>query len=441
MTVTLPFLDDEANREWVLRIERAREPEEQRYRQRKGEITADFVGRGLHSSTAFLGALRDEELNHLRELIRIGREELFAVVEARNIRLSDEDVNAVTAHFQDAFRRHGQVIQDEQRTLAKERGLPSIAGKTLQMLLDQAMHQETVVEVSLRAIELRRKQEAEAKTTAGGSTQPAHPGHEVGAEAAPMTTPQLSRIEINVADILDAARTIPVQEKRTCSNLDADWVSCNTYITWARRGLAEGDDCGLSNCVVNAKRAVCRRIDALLRANHVYPFMSTHYPERMEALTQLGIDIPGIVHDLVISPRNVMEHDYDRPNADAAKHALQLADLLLRATQDEYARKAIVALNWGILGGWSVSEGKMAAWFRAHGREPMLFIDVFEEPRAAKIVDGANKEVRYAHLDSFRADEAIELAKILRQHYSGKSRSEASLPAFYYEEMKRQGGF
>ena len=241
--------------------------------------------------------------------------------------------------------------------------------------------------------------------------------------------------------MIDAARTIPARNACTCLNLDLGWLAYDVYMTWARRGFEEGDAYGLSNCVVYAKRAVCRRIDALLWSHHLRGFMGSNYPKKIETLGRIGIPIPGIVHELVIDPRNAMEHVYEGPNAASAERALGLADLLLRATQEEDARRPIVALNWGILGGSSSSAEGMTVRFRGHGREPMLFIDVFAEPHSVKIVDGANNEVRYTELDSFKPGEAIELARIISRHYSEQSEGESGSMAVYYQEMKRQGGF
>lgn len=438
--MTMSFLDEAAEGEWVLRIERAREPEGKRHGNEKAQLRADFTSRGLISSSAFFSALRDEDLNHLRQLIRIAREELFTVVEARNIRLSNDDVKAIMAHLQESVRERGEQIQQEQRHLARERGLPSLADKQLQMMIDQAIHKEVAVEVSIRALEVRRKQEADGETTATGLPPTRSSRLAVTTGEAPSDITRLRRIKISVAELLDAARTIPTREVHRCSDLDGNWVSSSTYMDWARCGLAAEDDCGLSNCVAYAKRAVCRRIDALLLANHLHPFSSRKYPDRMKALTDIGIDIPGIVHELVISPRNVMEHAYERPNAAAATHALELADLLLRATQEEDDRKAVVALNWCILGGMSISDGKMDCWFHKYTEDSMLFVDPFEEPKSAKIVDGGNLEVRFARLDSFEAADAVELAKILRKNCSAGSSTDTSYPAAYYHTMKQQGG-
>src|SRR5206468_2529924 len=89
---------------------------------------------------------------------------------------------------------------------------------------------------------------------------------------------------------------------------------------------------------------------------HVFASRNQSYPVRIEALTQIGIRIPSIVRDLVIEPRNILEHTYELPSKRQAQHALDVADLMLRATDSEDSRGIIVALNWRVLGSYSCSD-------------------------------------------------------------------------------------
>ena len=47
MTMTLPFLDEDVERELIHRIERAREPQDRNHRERMAAIAADRCGRGM----------------------------------------------------------------------------------------------------------------------------------------------------------------------------------------------------------------------------------------------------------------------------------------------------------------------------------------------------------------------------------------------------------
>jgi hypothetical protein len=245
---------------------------------------------------------------------------------------------------------------------------------------------------------------------------------------------------ISPQDLLDAGRTIPIGEIATCNWL-GDYVPSAEFLHWARRGLTAGDAQGLSDAITYAKRAVASRIDALVLFNHLRPFLRSTYPRKMEALDQLGLEVPDVVHDLVIDPRNDLEHEYSWPQANTARHAVGIADLLLRATQSEYDRTSIVAVQWNINGSQLISPSGEVVTFQGFGPRTMLFIDVFEEMPAAKIVDPTVPEIRSVALASFDEEQALSLAELLRRNYSGSHLSQSGRGPSYYREMKRQGQF
>ena len=73
----------------------------------------------------------------------------------------------------------------------------------------------------------------------------------------------------------------------------------------------------------------------------------------------------------------------------------------------------------------------------------MLFIDIFDDPPTAKIVDPANREVCTADIESFYRDQSTKLAQLLRNNYSQTQtwfESHKQFPMFD-QKKKRQGGF
>ena len=240
-------------------------------------------------------------------------------------------------------------------------------------------------------------------------------------------------------DLLDAARTIPMGTIGTCHWLDR-WIPAARLLEWSRRGLEEGDEYGLSNALTYAKRAVANRIDVLIRYNHLTPFARAGYHDKVRALQQIGVRVPGVVHDHVLDPRNQLEHEYRIPDGDTARHASEIAELFVTATDPEYGRSSIVAVNWNVMGSQAIGPFGVRIAFQGFGNDPMLFIDVFGEPHAAKIVDPSAGEIRYAPMSSFSDDQATALARLLRENYSQSSLYERSNSTPYFEEMKRQGG-
>lgn len=245
----------------------------------------------------------------------------------------------------------------------------------------------------------------------------------------------LTHRAIDPEDLLSRARTIRADNASTCS-LNENWLAPSVFLTWSRRGLTEADDYGLANAVTYAKRAACCRIDRLLRNYHLSRLHREPFPPKIEVLMEIGIRIPSVVQELIIDPRNELEHRYVAADVDVARHAVEIAELFLSATDDEENCEAIIALNPNILYGHSVSEHRDLVTFNGWSGTPMLFIDVFGDPNAAKIVDGENGEVLYTDLGQFTRQQCIQLARVLNSHRgtSGESR-------FFYTELKRQAGF
>jgi hypothetical protein len=250
----------------------------------------------------------------------------------------------------------------------------------------------------------------------------------------------LAATSITPDDLLDAARTIPLGDISTCDWLSA-WVPATVFLEWAQRGLAEADAYGLSNAVTYAKRAAACRIDLLLQYNHLVPFSGSAYPAKITALCQVGLRIPDVVHELVIHPRNAVEHSYEVPSHDVARHAVGIAELFVRATDAEHQRASIVAVAWNVLGSHGLTSEREYVQFRDFSDRPMLFIDVFCEPHTAKVVDPKNAEIRSASLSFFSNDQSIALAKLLRSNYARASLSQRGAGRTFFEEMKRQGAF
>ena len=245
---------------------------------------------------------------------------------------------------------------------------------------------------------------------------------------------------IEADDLLDAANTIPLGHIATCSWLDK-WIPASTFLDWARQGMEENDPYGLSNAICYAKRAVACRIDVLIHYNHLAPLYRANYPDKIETLRQLNIRIPGVIHDLVIDPRNMLEHNYESPTEEVARHAIDVAELFIHASQDEYDRSSIVAVDWNVLGSQTISKNGVNVCFREFLNKPMLFIDVFKEAIPVKIIDPDNNEIRFTNLSTFNREQALRLSQILRCNYSEPSLSRNGMGRIYFTEMKRQGGF
>jgi hypothetical protein len=154
-----------------------------------------------------------------------------------------------------------------------------------------------------------------------------------------------TRETVTPEDILDAAKTMPATDKRIVMNLTRGWVAATRYLEWACAALQRGGDDGWDTASSLAKRAVCRRIDGILANNHLGCFHGNNYKKKAEYLAELKI--PGLlVRNLVIDPRNDIEHAYELATEDQARNACEVAELFLRSTTAEADLPATVTLGW-----------------------------------------------------------------------------------------------
>ena len=252
---------------------------------------------------------------------------------------------------------------------------------------------------------------------------------------------KLARVQTPPVDLLDAARTVRLGRISSCDWLP-EWAPAPRFLDWARRGLSESDEYGLSNAISYAKKSVACRIDGILRTYHLRALSRAKYPLKIRALNELGVSVPQIVSELVIDPRNELEHQYSMPAHQAARRAIEIAELFLSATEAESNRFSIVAVNWNILGGQSSLDGRYSVRLDGFGDEPMLFIDVFDDPSSVRIVNPSRDEIRWAPLASFDSNQTLQLATLLRTNYSvtnGLFESRSS--PIFFREMKRLGEF
>src|SRR5690348_2964037 len=119
----------------------------------------------------------------------------------------------------------------------------------------------------------------------------------------------LSRKELAAQDLLADAQAIPANQASICS-LNSAWTKPLTYLEWARRGYHNGDEHGLADAITYAKRAACCRIDRLIHNYHLQRLHRANFPIKIQTLESVGIAVPSVIQELIINPRNELEHDY-----------------------------------------------------------------------------------------------------------------------------------
>jgi hypothetical protein len=241
----------------------------------------------------------------------------------------------------------------------------------------------------------------------------------LGCQNTAMNPASWNVVDAEPRDILDGARTLTIDGSRYEVDSIPNWTSGSTYLEWAELSLQQDTPLGWDAAICYAKRAVCRELDAFWRYNHL-GHLKPKYPERLRILSRIGYRIfKNVVRDLVINPRNDVEHTYKPATQQLARNAVELAALFLDATVVERQRVGIISLGWSI--NYSsrrtpISHLYEFAW--SPGATPMLIVESRDDDNeTALLIDAQQGEVRRCAMKNFRIEDAIELAKLLRKHY------------------------
>lgn len=259
--------------------------------------------------------------------------------------------------------------------------------------------------------------------------------------------------KVKPADIISGVETLrDTVSIHRCLDLGPEnTISSNTYLEWAQRGYDEDSDYGFSSCISNSKLAVCSTLDKLLIANHLYKVLKKNYPDKIDVLEKIGISIPIVVHDLVIDPRNDLEHKYILPNKSLAKNALGIAKLAVSGISDEFGNT--IALNWTALPFFAPLEeeykefpGWNSSKFSQSEIKTVLFVDIFDEIPKVLLIDEDIQEIRFANMNDFTLAEAITFAQVLRSAYQAENSKRSfryvnGSRTKVYKSLKVLGGF
>jgi len=223
------------------------------------------------------------------------------------------------------------------------------------------------------------------------------------------------RKEVKPADIISGLNTFPLNNVLFSYWLENTWLASEIYLDWAKRGIKENDSYGYSIAITYSKRCVCRRIDTLISYNHLYPYQKRNYPDKINALSEIGLKPARIIQKLIIDFRNELEHLYKKPTREMAEDAIQLSELYLDATQGELKNGSILVVDSSFLFGRAFIDNSRTLWFNGFSQHPMLIVDIFK--KEIKIVYPKESEVIYTKRDSFSPQEAMDFANKLRTHY------------------------
>ncbi len=254
--------------------------------------------------------------------------------------------------------------------------------------------------------------------------------------------------KVSPQTIIDSAGHLQADKGWYEADLCREWRKAPTYLAWAEQAFAQKSEFGWDAALCYAKRAVCCQIDRFMMANHLGKFLDKrNYPQKMELLQDIGISLPNVLHELIIDPRNEIEHGYFAASEKQARQAVEICKMFLHVIEFEAGNGAIISLggkpNHRFSGGGDVGKERQEAkyeiedWF-----EPRLFIDCFSySSHQVLLVYPKDNELCHCSLDDFTIDKAKAFVKILRQqHQRGSDRGE-DMQERYFRILREDCGF
>lgn len=233
------------------------------------------------------------------------------------------------------------------------------------------------------------------------------------------------RAVIQPQDFVDAIRSMGDGAFSGWSTAYANTIPAAEYLNWAEESGDVSTAKGADVATTYAKRAVCRRIDALLCDHHMWKIMRESYPDKLTCLSEIGFPAHRIVHTLVINIRNGVEHGYRQATAQEAKDSVQVADLFLKAsdswcgltrgTRHEMSSMPTVLNPCFTEFGYSSKNGSVEILLGSVKPLPMALLDGSAPQPEGFVVDPVGQEIRQVLFDKFTRAEAIQLAKEIRR--------------------------
>jgi hypothetical protein len=228
------------------------------------------------------------------------------------------------------------------------------------------------------------------------------------------------RKDYEPADVLDAARDLEPTSSRVFADPTACWVKASTYLEWASAAITRGGDDAWDCAAGWSKRAVCCRMDAILVNNHFGSYLGHNYKKKAGYLSVL--DVPGlsVLRDLVIDPRNDIEHSYTVASEAQAKRAFDIGQLFLGATEKMAAQMTIVAHGWNVNYRGGICD-KRGHEFERHefslrrDQKPMLLIDSYSSSGDVFVLNPKDELLAICPLKRFAVAELISLNEHLRK--------------------------
>jgi hypothetical protein len=257
-----------------------------------------------------------------------------------------------------------------------------------------------------------------------------------------MVTWEWRRHEVVPEDILDAVRTIEANHCITMC-LTEGWAEATRYLQWASAALERDNDDGWDAAAGWAKRAVCRQMDTILVHNYLGCFLGKNYKDKADYLADLKVPGLTLLRDLVIDPRNDIEHAYTIATEEHARRAYDVAELFLGATKAEAEKQAVV-VRWRSVEFTTSFPGERGKETLAidvklrKDSDPLMVLTWFKPDLNVLVICPGEETIRFWPLRAFKPDQAIKLNEMLRTTLWGRDCGVCSYGPMYMAALKDQ---
>jgi hypothetical protein len=153
-----------------------------------------------------------------------------------------------------------------------------------------------------------------------------------------------SKIDLKeVIGVLKAQNTRCSSKWQKVKIYDTD---AHEFLSFSKEDLKENSERGRVNALSNANRAIACRIDELLTLFNLKVFSNRegwNMPYKMNVLQTLGIPALSVLKHQITSKRNLLDHEYSKPNEKGKEiqDIVDIAELFLKTT-DQYIKQGYI---------------------------------------------------------------------------------------------------
>ena len=178
----------------------------------------------------------------------------------------------------------------------------------------------------------------------------------------------------------------------------------SVYIEFATEDLTGGTKRGLVNAFGNAKRALHLAIDTLLQQYGLFwYFRKSNFPAKLGVLDEIGILPVTIIRNLNVE-RNMLEHEYSTPTRKRVEEAVDVARLLILATE-----KLLEATPIEVVAGWK--KPRRHSLIQLHPHNGQLRVYTITAPGQYHKVQGVSCLFGIRSFDGVSLTKGVRVAK------------------------------